>query len=45
MKFRVMVKAIVVYATFNKSSVILCWSELLTEESTNLIQATDKLYI
>jgi hypothetical protein len=32
------------YATFNTISVILWWSVLLVEETTDLPQVTDKIY-
>jgi hypothetical protein len=35
---------IVFYATFNNISVILWWSVLLVEKTTDLPQVTDKLY-
>ena len=44
MKVLVIVMAIGVCATFNKISVISWWSVLLTDETTNLLQLTDKLY-
>ena len=44
MKVLVIVMTIGVCATFNKISVISWWSVLLTDETTNLLQLTDKLY-
>jgi hypothetical protein len=44
MKVLVIVMATGVCATFNKISVISWWSVLLTDETTNLLQLTDKLY-
>ena len=36
--------AMVFNATFNNISIILWWSDLLVEETTDLIQVTNKLY-
>jgi hypothetical protein len=38
------IRVMMFYATFNNISVILWWSALLVEETTDLPQVTDKIY-